>query len=170
MGGQKNKPISQEALCAEYEAVYCYVLTLCRNESEAQDITQETFLKALKAANRFSGDSSLYTWLCAIAKNLWLNRCKKKKREAPAGHLQETIPDTRTPMEQRVVERDLSLQIHRALHQLREPYKEVFSLRVFGQLSMKEIAALFSKTESWARVTYYRAKQLIQETLKKEGD
>ena len=73
--------ISNEVLCAEYEAVYHYALSICRNETEAQDLTQETFLKAMNAVESFKGNSSLYTWLCAIAKNLWINRCKKQSRE-----------------------------------------------------------------------------------------
>lgn len=67
--------------CAEYEAVYRYALSFCRNDIEAQDITQETFLKAMKSYGKFEGNSSLYTWLCAIAKNLWINNCKKYNRE-----------------------------------------------------------------------------------------
>ena len=73
--------ISQEVLCAEYEAVYRYVLSLCRNDIEAQDITQETFLRAMKSYGKFEGNSSLYTWLCVIARNIWLNNCKKYKHE-----------------------------------------------------------------------------------------
>lgn len=79
--------ISNEVLCAEYEAVYHYALSICRNETEAQDLTQETFLKAMNAVESFKGNSSLYTWLCAIAKNLWINRCKKQSREIIALYL-----------------------------------------------------------------------------------
>lgn len=162
-----HPPISNEILAAEYEAVFRYVLTLCRNETDAQDITQETFLKAMNAADRFQGASSLYTWLCAIAKNIWLNRCKRDRREQSCDQPEPVALDK--SVEQMAVEKDLSLHIHRVLHQLSEPYKEVFSLRVFGQLSFAEIAQLFSKTESWARVTCHRAKKIITETLRKEG-
>ena len=159
-------PISDELLCAEYEALYRYVLALCRNDTEAQDITQETFLKAMNAADRFEGNSSLYTWLCAIARNLWLNRCRKAKREVPAVmDLSDSAP---TP-EQCILNADLSMQVHQILHKLNEPYKEVFSLRVFGQLSFAQIAQVFSKTESWARVTYHRARKMIMDAMRKEG-
>lgn len=159
-------PISDEVLSAEYEAVYRYILTLCRNDADAQDITQETFLKAIHAAERFQGESSLYTWLCAIGKNVWLNKCKRDSRECPDGGLNAAPGKS---VEQWVEEKDMSLHIHRVLHGLKDPYKEVFSLRVFGQLSFAEIAGLFSKTESWARVTYHRARKMITETLRKEG-
>ncbi len=167
MGRKKREPeLSEKALCAEYEAVYRYALTLCRDEADAQDVTQETFLKAMKARGSFAGESSLYTWLCAIAKNAWLNRCKKRGREAPLEW--EPSPET-GGVEQAVEDRDMSMAVHRALHGLDEPYKEVFSLRAFGELAFAEIGELFGKTEGWARVTYHRAKKTILETLRKEG-
>lgn len=162
-----KQKISNEVLCAEYEAVFHYVLSLCKNETQAQDITQETFLKAMKSSDKFEGASSLYTWLCAIAKNLWLNDCKKLNRIIPS----ETVVDTDNAVksvEQTVLEKDEAFRIHILLHQLQEPYKEVFSLRVFGQLPFADIASLFAKSESWARVTFYRAKKMIIEQAKGE--
>ena len=166
MPKRSEPPISDEALCAEYESVYRYVLALCRSDADAQDITQETFLKAMKSADRFEGSSSLYTWLCAIAKNLWLNKCKREKRETATD---SEISDSAVPLEQYIIEQDMSMRIHQALHNLNDPYKEVFSLRVFGQLSFAQIAGLFSKTESWARVTYHRARKMIIQKMRKDG-
>ena len=164
---RKNK-MTDEILCAEYSAVYHYVLSLCRNEAEASDITQEAFLKALSAKESFSGESSLYTWLCAIAKRIWLNRLKKQKRE-----VSDTEPLVKMSsdenVESSVLKKEASLEIHRILHQMNDPYKEVFSLRVFGELSFSDIAHLFSKSESWARVTYHRARKKINEELRKDG-
>lgn len=166
---KKEQTISGEILCAEYEAVYHYVLAICRNETEAQDITQETFVKAISAARDFKGNSSMYTWLCAIAKNLWLNRGKKKNREKIQENMADTASDAQPPIEQYLVEKETAMYIHKILHNLKDPYKEVFSLRVFGQLSFSEIASLFLKTESWARVTYHRAKKMICEQMGKGG-
>ena len=168
-GKEKNGfGISRETLCAEYSAVYRYVLSLTCNENEAEDITQETFLRALDAKESFSGGSSLYTWLCAIAKNLLINRRKKQKRNAGAEAL-ENLPDDSISIEERTADRDSAMQVMRALHTLSEPYKEVFSLRVFGQLDFKDIGLLFDRTDSWARVTYHRAKEKITDILRKEG-
>lgn len=161
--------ISEEVLCAEYEAVYRYVLSLCHNDMEAQDITQETFLKAMKSYEKFEGTSSLYTWLCAIAKNLWINNCKKNSREVLPEDMVNMQKVDQLPLEQGVLEKETAFHIHKVLHEMQEPYKEVFSLRVFGQLSFAEIANLFSKTESWARVTYHRARKMISEKLRKDG-
>lgn len=161
--------ISQEVLCGEYEAVFRYVLTLCRDWGEAEEVTQETFLRAWKSAQRFQGESSLYTWLCAIARNHWLTRQKKKNREVPPEALEHTLASDDKPLDQQAAERDLSMQIHRVLHGLEEPYKEVFSLRIFGQLSFGDIGSLCGKSDNWARVTYHRAKKKIQQQLRKDG-
>ena len=161
----KGPDISEAVLCGEYEAVYRYVLTFCP-EADAQDVTQETFLKAMSANAGFAGQSSLYTWLCAIARNIWRNRCKKLGRETP---LEDAPPEESADVERTVEERDGYLALHRAIHALTEPYREVFSLRAMGELSFAEIASLFGKTESWARVTYHRARSKVREMLRKEG-
>lgn len=164
---KKGRAVSDRVLAAEYEAVYRYVLCLCRDDTLAKDITQETFLKAMKGADSFAGDSSLYTWLCAIAKRIWLTAVKKQSREELSDS--ELFGDSGMLPEDTVSEKDTAMYIHRLVHQLEEPYKEVFSLRVFGELSFPEIADLFSKTDSWARVTYHRAKKTITEKMRKDG-
>lgn len=161
--------ISEEILQGEYRSVYHYVLSLCRDDALAQDITQETFLKAMLHGHRFQGNSSLYTWLCSIAKNLYRSHWQKSHREVSAQELEVWLPSQEPPLEELLEDRDLSMAIHRILHQLKEPYKEVFTLRVFGQLPFASIASLFSKTESWARVTYHRGRKQIIETLRKDG-
>lgn len=169
MPRKKNTVISERVLSAEYEAVYRYVLCLCCDDTAAKDITQETFLKAMKGADSFAGDSSLYTWLCAIAKRIWLNTVKRQSREDFSDFSEEVSDESKISLEEAVSEKDTAMYIHRILHQLDEPYKEVFSLRVFGELSFSEIADLFSKTDSWARVTYHRAKKTITEKMRKDG-
>ncbi len=162
-----KKKISEEVLIAEYAAVFRYLLYLCKDKAEAEDITQETFLKAMKGYSKFEEESSLYTWLCAIGKNIWLNRLRKKNTEVPMAEGQEFFSEDN--VENTVLKKDMTMQIHRVLHQLDEPYKEVFSLRIFGELSYKEIASLFSKSESWARVTFHRGKKEISEKLREDG-
>lgn len=143
-----------------FKDVYKYAFALCRNESLAEEIAQETFFKALKKIDTFRGECKLYVWLCQIAKNTYFSYAAQERRpvqglEGPTG---ESIEDA-------LLEEESALEIHRLLHRLDEPYKEVFSLRVFGNLSFRQIGALFEKTESWARVTYYRAKIRIQEEM-----
>ncbi len=166
---KEGENICDRVLCAEYEAVYRYVLCLCRDDAVAKDITQETFLKAMKGADSFAGDSSLYTWLCAIAKRIWLNSLKKQRREDFSDFSEEIYDESKASLEEVLSEKDTAMYIHKIVHQLDDPYKEVFSLRVFGELSFSEIAQLFSKTDSWARVTYHRAKKIITEKMRKDG-
>lgn len=155
-------------MCAEYNSVYRYALSLCKNENEAEDLAQETFFKAMKASDSFSGESSLYTWLCSISKNLWLNKIKKQKKEIPPDDIEYVFSDE-IQLEHLLDEKDISLHIHKILHTLKEPYKEVFSLRVFGELSFSDISDLFKKSESWSRVTYHRAKKMIVKKMEKDG-
>ena len=147
-----------------YMQVYSYLMTLCRNVHMAEDLTQETFVKAMSAGTKSSyrGESGEVTWLCTIAKNLFFDEIRKRKH---SGELPEQIA-SEDDVEQSVIDDDLSFRIHTALHSLEEPYKEVFSLRVFGELPYDKIGQLFGKTENWARVTYHRAKLKIQERMK----
>lgn len=145
-----------------FPEVYRFLLALCRDASLAEELTQETFFKALKAIDRFHGSCTLSTWLCQIAKNEYFSYRRKggvQTDELPAELVSEE------DIEQRFADRETALAIHRALHCLPEPYKEVFSLRTFAELPFAQIGILFGKTESWARVTYYRAKVQIKEEL-----
>ena len=165
----ENEVLSEKMLCAEYEAVYRYTLALCKNETLAEDITQDTFLKAMRAYEKFKGESSLYTWLCSIAKREFLNKIRKQSREVSIDESLD-IPDKKgDSFENLIQKKDTAMYIHLCLHKMDEPYKEVFSLRVFGELSFSEIAKLFTKTESWARVTFHRARKIINEQLRKDG-
>ncbi|MBQ8410944.1 MAG: RNA polymerase sigma factor [Ruminiclostridium sp.] len=165
---ENKEPLSEEILCGEYKSVFRYVMTLCKNPDEAEDITQEAFLRAIKSYDSFSYGSSLYTWLCTIAKNVWLNKCKKSGRETASEIPVETAGND-TPIDELVADKDTAFYIHKALHGLDEPYKEVFSLRIFGELNFSDISRLFGKTESWSRVTFYRAKKMIVDKLRKDG-
>lgn len=165
----ENEILSEKMLCAEYEAVYRYTLALCKNETLAEDITQDTFLKAMRAYDKFKGESSLYTWLCSIAKREFLNKIRKQSREVSIDESLD-IPDEKgDSFENLIQKKDTAMYIHLCLHKMDEPYKEVFSLRVFGELSFSDIAKLFTKTESWARVTFHRARKIINEQLRKDG-
>ena len=154
-----------EAMYAQhFQSVYLYVLSLCRNETIAEDITSETFLKAIQAIDRFRGDSSVKVWLCQIAKNTYFSQQKKAKHEAMI-NFETTIASRVSDFTEQLLDKATVLQVHRCLHSLEEPYKEVFSLRAFGELSFAEIAELFGKTEGWARVTYHRSKLKLREAL-----
>ena len=150
---------------AFYMKVYSFVMTLAGNKETAQEITQETFFKAMTSKHGFRGESQQLSWLCAIAKNLYTDELRRGSRYG--GEIPEDRPDSDESFEDSLADRETSFRIHKALHELDEPYKEVFQLRVFGELSFKEIGAIFKKTESWARVTYHRARMKLKERLDK---
>ena len=144
--------------------VYRYALSLCRNEAMAEEITQETFYKALSKLEQFDGRCKVSVWLCQIAKNIYFSMCRKKKFVATDADLTQLADEH--SMEERYYTKQTALAIREALNLLEEPYKDVFSSRVLGEMSFKQIADLFGKTETWARVTYHRAKGRIKEALK----
>ena len=147
-----------------YPQVYCYVLKLCGDEALAEEITQETFFKVLKSVDSFKGECKFSVWVCQIAKNTLYTHLKKKKRltDLPVEMLELESGES---LENLVADKDMALRIHEVLHVLEEPYREVFWMRTFGELSFLEIARIHRKTESWARVTYHRAKMKIKEEL-----
>lgn len=146
-----------------YDVVFKYVLSLCKNESWAEEITQEAFFKALKSIDSFRGKCKLSVWLCQIAKNTFYTEAKRQKRQVD--YPMELI-QYEDSVEQRILDKDTAFEIHQLLHDMEEPYKEVFWMRTFGELSFRDIGNLFGKTESWARVTYHRAKIKIKEGIK----
>ena len=154
----------QEAYDLYFRDVYRYALSLCRNEAVAEEITQETFYKALQKLDSFDGKGKITVWLCQIAKNTYISMCRKNKHLAPGADT-ALLADS-TCIEERIFDRETAFAIHKILHTLPEPYKEVFSLRTFGDLSFRQIAELFGKTEAWARVTYHRARLKIKEEMK----
>ena len=125
-------------------------------------------LKAMTSADSFRGSCSVRTWLCTIAKNLWYDLLKKaESRNSSAESIGETA--AQGSLEECFADRETALRIHHLLHYLEEPYREVFTLRVFAELKFADIAKVFGKSENWAGVTYYRAKQKLLQLLKKEG-
>ncbi len=147
-----------------FSDVYKYMLTLCRNEAIAEEVTQETFFKAMQHIERFNGSCKLYVWLCQIAKNTYLSYVKKRKHLASDTAIERQ--DITLDLEKNFLDKDATKQLHLLLHNMREPYKEVFTLRIFGELPFSQIGELFGKTDSWARLIFYRAKKQLQEVMK----
>lgn len=146
-----------------FRDVYKYAFSLTRNKSIAEEITQETFFKALKNIDKFDGKCKLYVWLCQIAKNTYFSFIKKEKQYDNLADIESTLYDV--DIEKQLLTKESAMDIYKALHNLQDPYKEVFTLRVFGELSFFQIGEIFIKTESWARVTYHRAKIRLKENL-----
>ncbi|OMF37480.1 RNA polymerase subunit sigma [Paenibacillus sp. FSL H8-0548] len=148
-----------------FQDIYLFALSLSRNEQIAEEITQETFFKALKNIEQFKGNCKISVWLCQIAKNTYYSYMDKQKRLAT-----DDRPDRASgfDIEKHFVDKAETLRIHKLLHGLDEPYKEVFTLRIFGELSFDHISQVFGKTESWARVTFHRARHKIKVLMMEE--
>lgn len=159
-----DKDALEKMYHAYFMRVYSYVMTLSANPDLAEEITQETFYRALASdKSSFRGKSDEVTWLCAIAHNLFIDETRRwsKNHEIPEDVVSES------DIEKSVLDKEMSFKIHCILHSLEEPYKEVFELRIFGELSFAEIGKIFAKSENWARVTYHRSKLKIQERMGK---
>lgn len=147
-----------------FNDVYRYVYSLCKNEAIAEEITQEAFYRAMEHIDKFEGKCKLYVWLCQIAKNTFLTYAKKQTR-----YVSETDIDFSRQIEPgfewEILEKETIWKLHKLLHRLSEPYKEVFSLRVFGELPFSQIGELFGKSDSWARLIFYRAKKDLRRDL-----
>ena len=152
-----------------FDIVYRYIRSVSQDGSLAEEVTQETFFKALEKIDQFRGDCDVRVWLCQIAKNTLYDHLKKQKKQLLGDEKLEKIESAGGELlEEKLAQRSQAMEIHKVLHRLSEPYKEVFSLRVFGELSFGTISSLFGKSESWARVTYHRACKKIREELDHE--
>lgn len=149
----------------EYQQmIYAFLLRLCGNVHLAEELTQETFYQAFKHWGDFRGQSSVSTWLCTIAKRQLYNAVRRKD----ALPLEEAAEKPGMDIADALVDSDRMMAAHRLVHRLPEPMREVFTLRTFGDLSHAQIGSLFGKSDSWARVTYYRARQMLQTMAKEE--
>lgn len=145
--------------------IYKFILKICGNPDIATDILQDTMLKAITSIDKFKGECSMKTYLCTIARNEFYNYCKKKEnKNIPIddyGDFTDYIS-----FESDIDNKAQAIHIHHVLHQLNEPYKEIFTLRVFAELKFNDIGSIFGKSENWARVTFFRAKEKIIKILK----
>ncbi|MBR5871119.1 MAG: RNA polymerase sigma factor [Clostridia bacterium] len=146
-----------------FHDVYLYICKLSGSEHIAEEITSETFFKAMKAIDRFRGDCDIRVWLCQIAKHCYYSYIKKAGRTECMDNLE--IAEQDAPFEERLFQHDTAIQIQKILHDVPEPYKEVFMWRVYADLSFQQIGQIFGKSENWACVTYHRARNKIKEKM-----
>ena len=152
-----------ERMCnLHYKYVKSYALSLCLNESLAEDITQETFYNAIKKIDSFKNECKIETWLCGIAKNIFLNSKRHKQTENIFDY-PNLIADS--DVEENTIENENIKRILTEAVKLETPYKEVFYMKTLGDMPYSTIADVFEKTENWARVTYFRAKKQIEERM-----
>jgi RNA polymerase sigma-70 factor (ECF subfamily) len=152
-----------------FNDVYLYIKRLSGDEHIAEEITSETFFKALKAIDSFRGECEIRVWLCQIAKNsyyTYINKNSKIQKVEEDKLL--NLPDNKNNVADEVASKIQAQAIQKILEELEEPYKEVFMWRVYAELSFKEIAGIFNKNENWACVTYHRARNQIKKRLEEK--
>ena len=148
-----------------YRKLYLFLLKLSGNSSLAEELTQETLCKAFLHINQYEGRSSLYTWLCQIAKNSWLAEVKKGKRFVELEEWQGC--ESTVNQEEDILNRHMLDLMRREVMHLPEPYESVCALSIYAELSYAEVAAELKKTERWAKVTFFRGKTMLIERMEK---
>ena len=146
------------------KSVYKYLLSLSRDEDLAEELTQETFYRAVNSIDRYNGSCKISVWLCQIAKHIWYQELEKTKKNKTED-LDDNIPSVDLSPEDAILMQNDKISLHKAIHTLSEPMKDVVYLRLSGELSFSEIGEVLGKSENWARTTFYRAKQKIMEVL-----
>lgn len=139
-------------------SIYRYLLLLTKNEQLSEELTQETFYQAIKSINKFSGKCSIYTWLCSIAKNCFKNYVKKNQRYVYYDNIE-------------IISIEPSSEVgglYNAINKLESPYKEIVQLHIYDEIPLKEIAKILGKSESYARVMFHRAKDMLRKELTKD--
>ncbi len=145
-----------------FETVNKYLFCLTHNNDISEELTQETFYKAVKKIDTYKGECKISVWLCQIAKHIWYDYCKKNKKVI---QVEEELLKTREEdtTEQKVISNDEKMLLYKKMQALDEKTREVIYLRITGELSFKEIGIILNKTENWARVTFYRGKNQLKE-------
>ncbi len=150
------------------KTVYKYLLTRTHDADLAEELTQETFCQAIRSIDRFDGSCKISTWLCAIAKNLWFAH---QRKHLPTVSLEDNLDEARlatASAESQAIDATSRVELMKKLHVCPEPFREVLYLRIFGNLSFREIGEIMEKTENWARVTFYRGKEKLREELMRD--
>ena len=147
--------------------VYRYIWLLCRDNTLADDILQNTMLKAFNHIGSFSGRCSVKTWLCSIARNEYFNHLKKSDNENVS--LNENMTGKSVNPEETAISNLSAVEILKLVHSLEEPFREIFTLRFYGDLKFSEIGEVFGKSENWARVNFFRAREKLARMLEREG-
>ena len=147
------------------QTVYAYLLSRTGNGDLAEELTQETLYKAFLHIDQYEGRGSVYGWLCKIARNNYLTERKKQRLFLDPENMQEQ--GSGEDLEGEAVDRQLRGLMRREIRHLPEPYTSVCALRIYGELTYAEIAAAYGKSESWAKVTFFRGKTMLTERMEK---
>ncbi len=158
----------EEIYKEHFETVYKYLFCLTHNSDLSEELTQETFYRAVLKINSFRGDSKMSVWLCQIAKNLWYDELKRKKKIDNIDEINIEFLDSNNDLENNAISKEEKLNLYKKMQKLDDLTREVMYMRITGELSFREIGDILNKTENWARVTFYRGKTKIKEDKENE--
>ena len=153
----------EEIYIEYFKTVNKYLFCLTHNDDISEELTQETFYRAVKKINTYKGECKISVWLCQIAKNLWYDKCRKDKRLV---HIEESELfnlQALNNIEEEIISKEEKMLLKDKIQKLDKKTSEVIYLRIVGELSFKEIGIIMNKTENWARVTFYRGKNKMKE-------
>ena len=145
-----------------FETVSKYLFCLTRNSDISEELTQETFYRAVKKIDTYRGECQISVWLCQIAKNLWYDQCRKNKKIIKIEEKELFNIQALDGIEDKIISKEEKISIYRQMQNLDEKTREVIYLRITGELSFKEIGIILNKTENWVRVTFYRGKNKLK--------
>lgn len=146
-----------------FETVYKYLFCLTHNSDLSEELTQETFYRAVQKIGSFKEQCKISVWLCQIAKNLWYDEIKKDKKINKANEDELGLITSNENLEEIIISNEQKMELYRKMQKLDDLTREVIYLRITGELSFKEIGTILNKTENWARVTFYRGKNKMRE-------
>lgn len=149
-----------------FKMVYRYLICLTHNKDVAEDLAQETFCKAIKSIQHFRGECKISVWLCEIAKNLWFNELRKMKKVSSLDMVDDI--DILYNIEEEFLKKQDLEQLYNKIQKLDETVREIFYMKLFSNLTFKQIGEIKGKSEVWARVNFYRGKQKLKEVDENE--
>lgn len=156
---------SMEEIYQKYaQTVYRYLFSMTQDHHLSEELTQETYYQAIRSIDRYDGSCKISTWLCAIAKN----QLCVYRRKHPVMEEWEANDGVVPSAEKDALMENSRVEILKKLHEFPEPFREILYLRIFGNLSFKEIGEILGKTENWARVTYYRGKEKLRKEFEQD--
>ncbi|MEH7226546.1 sigma-70 family RNA polymerase sigma factor [Bacillus sp. JJ1566] len=145
--------------------IYAFFFIKTSSKEIAEDLTQEVFYEALKSIHTFSQQSTIQTWLFSIAKNRLLKHYRSKKYKTQLTELLKKETGESTTPEEVLLKKEVKQNLIEYINRLDDVSKEVVTLRIYGELSFKEIGSLLGKSENFARVTFHRAKLKLHKEM-----
>ena len=164
-GGRTVKRDMEEIYKEHAKSVFRYLFSLSHDENLAEELTQETFYRAVYSVDKYDGTCKMSVWLCQIAKHIWYQELEKRRKNKTE-ELTEYIVSAELSPEDRLIKNTDKLSLYRTINRLDGSMKEVVYLRLTGEFSFAEIGEILGKSENWARTVFYRAKQKIIEENK----